>query len=66
MHAALAQALDAWRRESAYCLDSDWVFASSRWKGKVPRSAGSASQDHLRPAAVKAGVIPAGYQGRFG
>lgn len=66
MHPALAQALDAWRRESTYSLDADWVFASLRSKGKVPRSAVSAEQDYLRPAPVKAGVIPAGYQGRFG
>lgn len=66
MHPALAQALQEWRRESRYASDSDWVFASSRSKGKKPRSAGVAGQDYLRPAAVKAGVIPAGYKGRFG
>lgn len=66
MHPALAQALQAWRRESLYYRDSDWVFASSRTKGKAPRSAGVAGQDYLRPAAVKAGVIPDGYKGRFG
>jgi integrase len=66
MHPALAQALQLWRRESLYHRDSDWVFASSRSKGKNPRSAGVAGQDYLRPAAVKAGVIPEGYKGRFG
>jgi integrase len=66
MHPALAQALQEWRRESLYYRDSDWVFASARSKGKTPRSAGVAGQDYLRPAAVKAGVIPAEYRGRFG
>ena len=66
MHPALAQALQVWRRESLYHRDSDWVFASARSKGKTPRSAGVAGQDYLRPAAVKAGVIPTGYRGRFG
>lgn len=66
MHPALAQALQAWREETMYAMDKDWVFASERAKGKVPRSAGTAAQDHLRPAAVKAGVLPAGYRGRFG
>lgn len=66
MHPALAQALQAWRRESPYHRDSDWVFASARAKGKTPRSAGVAAQDYLRPAAVKAGVIPKEYKGRFG
>jgi len=66
MHPALGEALQAWRRESLYHRDSDWVFASARTKGKTPRSAGVAGQDYLRPAAVKAGVIPKGYKGRFG
>ena len=66
MHPALAQALQEWRRESSYSGDTDWIFASARAKGKTPRSAGVAGQDYLRPAAVKAGVIPKGYAGRFG
>jgi integrase len=66
MHPALSDALQFWRRESRYARDTDWVFASDRVKGKIPRSAGTAGQDYLRPAAVKAGVIPEGYRGRFG
>jgi integrase len=66
MHPALSQALTAWRTESRYSHDSDWVFASNKTKGKTPRTAGVAGQDYLRPAAVMAGVIPAGYRGRFG
>lgn len=66
MHHSLAEVLKVWRRESLYSHDDDWVFASARSKGKTPRSAGVAGQDYLRPAAVKAGVIPAGYKGRFG
>lgn len=66
MHPALGEALNAWRRESVYSHDSDWVFASKKTKGKTPRSAGVAGQDYLRPAAVKAGAIPAGYRSRFG
>jgi len=66
MHPALAEALQEWRRETRYANDSDWVFASDRAKGKKPRSAGVAGQDYLRPAAIKAGVIPKDYKGRFG
>lgn len=66
MHPILAHALHAWRCESVYARDSDWVFASNRSKGKRPRSAGIAGQDYLRPAAVKAAVIPEGFRGRFG
>lgn len=65
MHPSLAEVLKVWRRESLYSHDDDWVFASARSKGKTPRSGGVAGQDYLRPAAVKAGVIPAGYQGRI-
>ena len=66
MHSALARALSAWRQESVYSSDDDWVFASTKSKGRTPRSASIAGQDYLRPAAVKAGVIPEGYRGRFG
>jgi integrase len=66
MHPALSQALRAWRRETLYGRDSDWIFASNMTKGKTPRSAGVAGQDYLRPAAVKAGVISDDYHGRFG
>lgn len=66
MHPALGQALLAWRRETCYSRDTDWVFASRRAKGKIPRSASIAGKDYLRPAAVKAGAIPADYKGRFG
>jgi integrase len=66
MHPDLARALRAWRQESMYHRETDWVFASNLTKGRTPRSAGVAGQDYLRPAAVKAGVIPPGYRGRFG
>ena len=66
MHSALGEALSAWREESVYSRDDDWVFASTKTKGRTPRSAGVAGQDYLRPAAVKAGAIPEGYRGRFG
>lgn len=66
MHPALADALASWRRESCYSGEDNWVFASTRSKGRAPRSASTAAQDYLRRSAVKAGVIPEGYRGRFG
>jgi integrase len=66
MHRALGEALADWRRQTCYAGDDDWVFASKKGKGKIPRTPSIAAQDYLRPAAVKAGVIPAGYRGRFG
>ena len=42
------------------------MFPSTKEKGRIPRVATCCSQDYLRPAAVKAGVISQGYKGRFG
>jgi integrase len=66
MDPVLAGFLLEWRRESPYAGDDDWVFPSLTLKGKVPRSASSAAQDYLRPAAVYAGVIEEGSRKRFG
>jgi integrase len=66
MHPVLAKCLRDWRKESLYFKDSDWVFASIKAKGRIPRTASICAQDYLRPAAIKAGVIPKGYKGRFG
>jgi len=35
----------------------DWVFPSTRLDGKQPRVANMLVEDHLRPAAVKAGIL---------
>jgi integrase len=66
MHPVLAKALLEWHRQSPYPNDDDWLFPSLKLKGKVPRSASSAAQDYLRPAAVYAGVIEEGSSKRFG
>jgi integrase len=52
----LAQHLRDWQRETVYGRPSDWVFASARKKGKSPRSSSVLIWDHLRPAAIAAGV----------
>jgi integrase len=57
MHPVLAEAMQGWRRETLYHRDSDWVFASYKMKGKIPRCGSVAAADYLRPAAVKAGVL---------
>jgi hypothetical protein len=66
MHPALAQCLREWRKESLCPSDSDWVFPSYRFKGKIPRSASMCGKDYLRPAAVTAGVMKADESVRFG
>jgi integrase len=66
MHPVLAAYLNAWRNETPYSKDDDWIFASFREKGRVPRAASSCGKDYLRPAAVAAGVIAKDDRSRFG
>ncbi len=49
--------LQAWRKESIYAKDSDYVFASYTKKGKQPRSASMLVEDYIRPAAIRAGIL---------
>jgi integrase len=57
MSEVLAAYLLAWRRETKYGRDTDWVFASDRSEGKSPRVGNMLVRDYLYPAAVKAGVL---------
>lgn len=66
MHPALAHYLQEWRNATPFSKDSDWVFASYREKGRVPRAASTCGKKYLRPAAVKAGVIRHDDNSRFG
>jgi integrase len=52
----LAQHLRDWQGETVYGRPNDWVFASAQKKGKTPRSSSVLTWDHLRPAAIAAGV----------
>jgi integrase len=52
----LATILQDWQKETVYGRPGDWVFASNRCKGQKPRSASVLAFDHLRPAALAAGV----------
>jgi len=62
----LAQFMLAWKKATPYSEPSDWVFASFRCKGKQPRVANMLVEDHLKPAAVNAGVLTENDPGRFG
>jgi integrase len=53
----LAAVLNAWRAQTAYSKTADFVFASERMKGKQPRTANVMTEDHLRPAAARAGIL---------
>jgi integrase len=56
MAPVLAQFLRKWQKETPYSKPTDWVFASSRTRGKTPRVGNMLVSDYLRPAAIKAGV----------
>jgi integrase len=53
---ALADKLKAYRQQTTYSKPEDWVFPSLREEGRIPLSAGIFVNDHVRPAAKKAGV----------
>jgi len=62
----LAGFIRHWQEQTPYSQPTDWVFASTRLKGKQPRVANMLVEDHLRPAAVKVGVLKKGEKVRFG
>jgi integrase len=58
LHPAIAEALLAWRHESAYNAGTDHVFASPTMMGKKSLNSNSVQRDYLRPEAIKAGLTP--------
>ena len=65
LHPALAYHLKEWHAQTPYAKETDFVFPSLTGEGRVPLSPAVFVADHLRPAALKAGVqIPDGH--RFG
>ena len=52
----LAWFLHQWRCITPYAEDEDWVFPSFKMDGKIPMCAGIFVTDHLRPAALAAGI----------
>jgi integrase len=65
LHPILAHHLRVWQFQSTFAKDTDFVFPSFRAEGKIPLSAGVFVADHLRSAAIAAGVSIADGQ-RFG
>ncbi|MGB9256371.1 MAG: site-specific integrase [Candidatus Korobacteraceae bacterium] len=57
MSPTLAEVLKSWHQQTPYAQESDWIFASSRLKGRQPRTASILAADHLHPAAAAAGVL---------
>jgi len=57
LHPLLAEFMFRWKQETPYSQPLEWVFPSFRLKGKQPRVANMLVEDHLRPAAMKAGIL---------
>lgn len=57
LHPILSWFLAEWRSQTPFHQDSDWIFASSRLAGEKPRSANMLVEDHLKPAALAAGIL---------
>ncbi len=53
----LVDCLAAWRKETMYAGDEDFVFPSVKLDGTQPRSGSMLVEDYIRPAAIKAGAI---------
>jgi len=62
----LAGFIREWQQQTPYGQPTDWMFASTRLKGKQPRVANMLVEDYLRPAAVKVGVLKEGEKVRLG
>jgi len=56
LDSGLAAVLIAWREQSPYNQDGDWVFASTERHGKQPYWPEWAMRRHVRGAAVRAGI----------
>jgi integrase len=52
----VAEELLSWKRAAPYNQPDDWVFASTRKKGKQPYSPDSLLKRCIRPAAVRAKI----------
>ena len=57
MTKGLAAVLSEWRQQTMYPKDEDLLFPSYRLHGKQPRLASMLVEDHVRPAAITAGVL---------
>ena len=57
LHPLLAAFLREWQQQTLFSGPQDWVFPSEKLNGKQPRVPNMLVEDHLRPAAAKAGVL---------
>jgi len=57
LHAGLADVLTGWRGNCPYNQDADYIFASPDMGGRQPYWPNAAMEDHIRPAARRAGIL---------
>ena len=53
----MLESLVAWKRESLYQAESDFVFASIRLKGKKLMGPDNLLKRYIRPALERAGIV---------
>jgi Phage integrase family len=56
MDGGLADVLTSWRSSAPYNQNGDYIFASPDKHGKQPYWPNAAMEDHIRPAALRAGI----------
>lgn len=56
MDLGLADVLTCWRKIAPYNQDGDYIFASPHKRGQQPYWPNAAIEDHIRPAALRAGI----------
>ena len=61
IHPLLADAFLEWRKHARYTAPDDWVFASTRYRGRRPYWGQAILRKYIRPVA-----LPVGVQKRFG
>jgi hypothetical protein len=57
MTGGLATALKAWRSETMYAAEADYIFPSCKLRGKKPRQGSMMAKAYIRPAAIRPGVL---------
>jgi hypothetical protein len=57
MVTGLAALMEAWRAETMYSSDADFIFPSIELGGSKPRTGGIPVTDYIHPAAVAADVL---------
>jgi integrase len=61
-----AEVLQRWRKQTDFCADEDWVFASPFVGGEMPYWPNSVNRRYLRAAGEKLGFVGSGPGQRIG